>query len=221
MGTPISGASLDQGGETQAAHGCMATLSSATSVIAGIFTREGRKARTATVIGGMRRPPRSDDETVSGQALTAQNPTHGSDPGQVSPAETAHEVSPDTVEMACLRTAGWVRVGPGDTVSHTKSWRWAIVESVAVGAGGQGLVTVRFGRGDCLTGEAALFMADRASEYDKEPADKHREGDTARAAPAGVRVAGSEQENTDEREALEAGRPGRREVEETRRTRRR
>ena len=89
-------------------------------------------------------------------------------------------------------------------MSHTKSWRWAIVESVAVGAGGQGLVTVRFGRGDCLTGEAALFMADRAPEDGEGPADRPRGEDTARAAPEG--------ENAGEEDAFEAGRPSRREV---------
>ena len=213
MGTPIPGAPLDHGGETHATHGIMATLTSATSAIAGKLTSEWRKARTAKTSGGVRRPPCSEDETESGQALTAQDHAYGSDQGQVGTAAAAHEESSDTVEMACVGTTGSVSVRPGDTVSHIKSWRRAIVKSVAFGAGGHGLVTVRFGHGDCLTAEAALFMADRAPDHDKEPADKHRERDSAFAAPAGVRVAGSAHENFDEQGALEAGWPGRREVE--------
>ena len=61
-------------------------------------------------------------------------------------------------------------------MTHIKSWRWAVVESVARGAGGHDEVSVRFRRGDRRTEAAHRFMAGSA------PADPEawEEGETNR-----------------------------------------
>jgi len=111
-----------------------------------------------------------DGHDGSTEVLT-EHEHDGGNQGQAWPAAT-HVELPDTVEMASRGTAGWVSVRPGDAVSHIKSWRRAIVEGVAFGAGGHGLVTVRFGNGQVLTAESTLFMAEPAPD-DGEGSNDH------------------------------------------------
>ena len=81
--------------------------------------------------------------------------------GQALPQET-RGVAPEAVAMACLSMARWTTVGPGDTVTQIQTGRWAVVESVARGAGGHEDVSVRFRRGDRCTEAAHRFMAGSA-----------------------------------------------------------
>ena len=145
-------------------------------------------------------------QDVSGQAPTQNGKARLRDGGRVEAAAPAHVASLDTVELASAGTAGVVSVGPGNAVSHIKTWRRAVIESVAHDASGQAQLTVRFGHGDCLTAEASHFEVEdqyllersglgggdanhRAPYLETERADKHREGEPAMADLAGVRAA--------------------------------
>ena len=176
------------------------------SAIADMLACGRRRERTAAPSGPAREPRSNEEQEVSGRASTLQEQTRLSDAGQVETAATAHEESSDTVELASAGTAELVAVGRGNAVSHIKTWRRAVIASVAHDASGQPQLTVRFGHGDCLTAEASHFEVEdqyllersglgggdashRAPCLETERADKHREGEPAMADLAGVRAA--------------------------------